>query len=196
MPENYAPQPRLGHSTGPRTQNGKAISSRNSTTHGCCSNQIIIKGESEEAFKQLLEDWLRDYEPEDSLQRSFIEQAVHAQWILRRNTLRYNELEKSLEDKSILDWSEEDHKKFERFTRYKTTAERAFTRAFTQLEQLRKRVHRDAEQASSLSLRHSDRRSTQEPTQMKTMPVETGLAASMPAQKPSSQPETTAPPSP
>ncbi len=143
MPETYAPQSRPGHSTGPRTSNGKAIASRNSTTHGCCSRQTIIRGESEEEFNQLLEDWLLDYQPEDSLQRSFVEQAVHAQWILQRNTNRYNELERSLEEKGVLEWSEEDHKKFERFTRYKTTAERAFTRAFTQLEQLRKRLTRE-----------------------------------------------------
>ncbi len=143
MSETYAPQPRPGHSTGPRTENGKAISSRNSTTHGCCSKQAIIQGESEEEFNQLLEDWLLDYQPEDSVQRSFVEQAVHAQWVLRRNTNRYNEFEQSLEAKSVLEWTEEDHKKFERFTRYKTTAERAFTRAFTQLEQLCKRIERE-----------------------------------------------------
>ncbi len=143
MPETYASQPRAGRSTGPRTQIGKAIASRNSTIHGCCSTQTIINGESQEEFNELLEDWLLDYQPEDSVQRSFVEQAVHAQWILKRNTNRYDDFEKSLEDKNVLDWSEEDHKKFERFTRYKTTAERAFKRAFTQLEQLRKRRDRD-----------------------------------------------------
>ncbi len=200
MPETYAPQSWPGRSTGPRTENGKAIASRNSTTHGCCSTQTIINGESQEEFNELLEDWLRAYEPEDSMQRSLVEQAVHAQWILKRNTNRYNEFEQSLEHKGVLEWTEEDHKKFERFTRYKTTAERAFNRAFTQLEQLRKRLDRErpaVEQAVSLQPRSPVRRSrTQERLQMNAIPVQAALVASMPARNPSRQPGDTAPPGP
>src|SRR2546423_13516057 len=136
--EHHISSNRPGHSTGPRTSSGKAIASRNSTKHGCCSSKIIIKGESEADFNELLADWLREYAPESSAERSFIEQAVQAQWNLKRNTNRYNDLEKSLEDKSVLEWTEEDHKQIERFTRYRTTAERSFTRAFNNLEQVRK----------------------------------------------------------
>ncbi len=69
------------------------------------------------------------------MQRSFVEQAVHAQWILKRNTNRYNELEHSLEAKSVLEWTEEDHKKFE---------------PFTQLRQLCKRLDRERKPYPSL----------------------------------------------
>ncbi|MFL6351622.1 MAG: hypothetical protein ACJ74Z_07205 [Bryobacteraceae bacterium] len=48
-------------STGPKTPEGKAKASQNSTTHGCCSKQPIIKGENEEEFNELLEDWMDDY---------------------------------------------------------------------------------------------------------------------------------------
>ena len=114
------------------------MSSQNSTKHGCCSRKIIIRGESEEEFNQLLEDWLREYNPQNSAERAFVLQAVEAQWVLRRNTNRYYELEQSLEDKTVLEWTEQDHKQIERFTRYKITAERSFARAFKNVEQIRK----------------------------------------------------------
>jgi hypothetical protein len=57
-----------------------------------------------------------------------VEAAAQAQWVQMRNTNRYQELEQKLQEKSALDWTEEDHKEMERFTRYRTTAER-FIRA-------------------------------------------------------------------
>src|SRR5437763_546802 len=37
----------VGHSTGPKTPEGRAKSSQNALRHGCCSQATIIKGESE-----------------------------------------------------------------------------------------------------------------------------------------------------
>ncbi|MFL6354598.1 MAG: hypothetical protein ACJ74Z_22485, partial [Bryobacteraceae bacterium] len=126
-------------STGPKTPEGKAKASQNSTTHGCCSKQPIIKGESEEEFNELLEDWIDDYRPRGRSERMLVRQAVEAQWGLKRNTNRFNELEEALEEKKATEWTEEEHQKMERFLRYRTTAERSFQRASTTVEQLVKR---------------------------------------------------------
>jgi hypothetical protein len=137
-------QIRARGSSGPKTAAGKAKSSQNSTKHGCCSKKALIQGESAEEYNELREDWLDDYRPKGKSIRMAVEQAAEAQWVLRRNLNRYNDAEESLQDKSALEWTEEDHKKIERFIRYRTTAERSFTRAVNTLEQVwtrrRKRV--------------------------------------------------------
>ena len=135
---------RAGSSTGPRTPEGKSKSSENSTRHGCCSKKPLIKGESEEEFNELRQNWVDDYRPRNKSELLLVEQAVEAQWALRRNTNRYNDLEASLQERNALEWTEEEHKKMERFTRYRTTAERSFWRAANGVEQAlmrrRKRV--------------------------------------------------------
>ncbi len=50
---------KLGHylkSTGPRTPEGKAASSRNGLTHGLSGDKHILEGEDPEAFLRLLQD--------------------------------------------------------------------------------------------------------------------------------------------
>jgi hypothetical protein len=119
---------RAGRSTGPKTPAGKAKASQNSTKHGCCSNTAVIKGEIQEDFDELTADWMEDYRPRSKSDQWMVEAAAQAQWVQMRNTNRYQELEQKLQEKSALDWTEEDHKEMERFTRYRTTAER-FIRA-------------------------------------------------------------------
>jgi hypothetical protein len=152
---------RAGSSTGPRTPAGKAISSQNSTTHGCCSNKAIIKGESQEEFDELLADWMDDYRPRCKSDRLLVEAAVLAQWIQMRNTNRYNELEQKLQDKSALAWTEEEHKEMERFTRYKNTAERSFVRAANTVEQVVKRRRNRTQERENPSLRSGLRSSAE-----------------------------------
>ena len=130
------------HATGPRTPEGKQKSSRNATTHGCCSKTVILPGESQEEFDQLLEDWTGDYQPAHAADRVLVEKAVRELWFMMRNTSRYAAFEQSLHAVSPLDWTEEQHQKLERFIRYKTTAERSFQRASTTLEQIHRRRDR------------------------------------------------------
>src|SRR5689334_18090384 len=87
-------------STGPKTPAGKAKSSQNSTTHGCCSKKVLIEGENAEEYNELREDWLEDYRPKGKSVRMLVEQAAEAQWVLRRNMNRYNDAEVSLQDKN------------------------------------------------------------------------------------------------
>jgi hypothetical protein len=133
----------------PRTPAGKIKSSRNAVTHGCCSKTVILPDESQEEFDQLLEDWLDDYQPTHHAHRVLVEKAVRELWFMMRNTNRYAAFELSLYPTAPSDWTPEQHHELERFTRYKTTAERSFQRSFTLLEQLRKR--RDRLEAQQLT---------------------------------------------
>jgi hypothetical protein len=90
-----------------------------------------------------------DYRPRCKSDRLLVEAAVLAQWIQMRNTNRYNELEQKLQEKSALEWTEEEHKEMERCTRYKTTAERSFVRAANTVEQIvKRRRNRSQERAA------------------------------------------------
>jgi flagellar biosynthesis GTPase FlhF len=118
-------------------------------THGCCSNKAIIRGESQEEFDEVLADWIDDYRPGCKSDRLLVEAAVLAQWLQMRNTNRYNELEQKFQEKSALEWTEEEHGEMERCTRYKTTAERSFVRAANTVEQIvKRRRNRSQERAS------------------------------------------------
>ncbi len=128
--------------TGPKTPEGKEISSQNALRHGCTSKKVIIRGESEEEFGELLDDWVEEYGSMGKSARMLVEQAAEAQWVMRRTTNRYYELEQSLQEKTVLEWTEEDHKQMERSLRYRTAAERSFMRAVNTLEQMRQRRER------------------------------------------------------
>jgi hypothetical protein len=111
--------------------------SGNALDHGCCSKKLILPGERQEDFDQLLQSWLDEYQPENNNFLRLIVYAAEREWYLRRNTLRYNEIEQEL-PQNPLHWTEEHHKSLERFTRYRTTAERSFHRARSAVEQTRK----------------------------------------------------------
>ncbi len=142
MPDPDKPNP----STGPTTPRGKERSSRNAVTHGLCSNILILPDESEEEFNDLKQGWLDDYHPHTQLSRGLVSKAAVAEWYLLRAMRRYNQTEQAIcaETYDPMEWTEEHHRKIERFTRYRTTQERSFSRALGNLEQLRKSRQRES----------------------------------------------------
>lgn len=133
-------------STGPRSPAGKQRSSRNAVTHGLCSNILILPDESEEEFNQLKEGWMDDYDPPTNTARGLVSKAAIAEWYLLRAIRRHNQAEQAIyaEAPDPMQWTEEHHKTIERFTRYRTAQERAFARAFSNLERLRKNRKQEA----------------------------------------------------
>lgn len=71
-------------STGPRTPEGKARSSRNALKHGLTARQVVLPNEDPEAFDAELAEWVEYYRPASPAERAMVERAVHAQWKLRR----------------------------------------------------------------------------------------------------------------
>ena len=71
-------------STGPKTEEGKARSSKNALKHGLTAEHVVLPNEDPEAFNELLDDWLDDAPNADSVERALIERSVRNIWKLRR----------------------------------------------------------------------------------------------------------------
>jgi hypothetical protein len=131
-----------GHSTGPITEAGKAVSSMNRLTHGCRSAQIILHSEDPAEYAALIQGWVHQYNPQNPAERILVEQTAHAQWYLLRNQRRFDEVDHA-KNLFFRTWTESQHKEYALALRYKTSAERAFLRWFKELESYYARVDRN-----------------------------------------------------
>ena len=68
--------------TGPKTNIGKAISSRNSTKHGCCADTLILKNENIEDYKALEATWFQAYSPKDDAEKHLVQELANSDWFL------------------------------------------------------------------------------------------------------------------
>src|SRR5688572_28538877 len=71
-------------STGPRTPEGKARSSRNAVTHGIFCREVVLLGESHTAFEILCQEFIREHKPQTMTELAVVERLVSAQWKLNR----------------------------------------------------------------------------------------------------------------
>ena len=73
-------------STGPTTERGKAISSRNATTHGVFARDIVLPslGEDPGGYQQVQEELVAQLRPGNLLERHYVEKIAAASWRLRR----------------------------------------------------------------------------------------------------------------
>lgn len=72
-------------SKGPVTPEGKAKSSRNSSTHGLTAATIIVEGESAEKWQQLLDSCIAQFQPATDLEYELVEEIAAARWRIRRS---------------------------------------------------------------------------------------------------------------
>ena len=77
-----------GKSTGPRTNAGKAKSSRNALKHGLLASEAVIRAgdgaEDPEEFDALFEHLMDDLQPHGALEQMLVERIVTGFWRLRR----------------------------------------------------------------------------------------------------------------
>lgn len=71
-------------STGPRTAQGKAASSKNRLSHGLCSTALLIGDESPADFEALRAEFVTAYQPATPEERILTDQLIEAQWRLNR----------------------------------------------------------------------------------------------------------------
>jgi hypothetical protein len=71
-------------STGPRTAEGKARSSRNSTVHGLTGKSPILPGEDPADLLHLAESYRANLHPEGDVEEDLVERMALAQYRLRR----------------------------------------------------------------------------------------------------------------
>ena len=71
-------------STGPRSAQGKATSSRNATSHGIFCQDLVLPGESHEVFHALREAFILQQRPQNVVELLIVDRLVAATWKLRR----------------------------------------------------------------------------------------------------------------
>jgi len=79
-------------STGPRTPEGKAISSRNALRYGIYSTIRLLPGEDEAELDALTQSMLADHNPLNGSEAELVNHLIDLQWRLRRVSARETEL--------------------------------------------------------------------------------------------------------
>jgi hypothetical protein len=74
----------LNQSTGPRTEEGKAISSMNALKHGLASGALIIKGEDPAEFEALKAGLEKDFQPANTIESTLVANLAKSQWLTDR----------------------------------------------------------------------------------------------------------------
>jgi hypothetical protein len=133
-------------STGPRTESGRATSSKNALKHGSCSTaNLILERESIEDFQALEKRWFHGYSinpdnPVTEFEADLIRAAVRADWFFQRSERNYVEAEANIIETTPnpLDWSNDQHNALQRFLRYRTANLNILTRQRKAIEDYRK----------------------------------------------------------
>src|SRR3954447_16838096 len=71
-------------SKGPVTEEGKARSARNATTHGLNASDVVIAGEDPSAFEALLASLHESWRPVSAAERDLVFEIAANRWRLRR----------------------------------------------------------------------------------------------------------------
>ena len=121
-------------STGPRTESGKAVSSRNAVKHNLCSKRLTGADLEElNAIRAKIED---EWEPQTETERMLLAQMALSQWRMDRAlSLELNAFDDEHIDPALLALA----------LRYRTTAERSFYKALAELQRLRTTMRQDAQ---------------------------------------------------
>lgn len=71
-------------STGPKTEIGKSIASKNAITHGLRSVNPVVDGEDRAEFNEFRNDMIVQFAPIGPMERLLVDRIVHSAWRLRR----------------------------------------------------------------------------------------------------------------
>jgi hypothetical protein len=120
------------HSTGPTSEAGKAISSRNNFRHGFTAAFCVLPDESREEFELLVSDLSDEHQPATVTESILVNDMARHYWLHQR-ALRMQE------ECFGFDLTAPDtQKQLDLFLRYGLTHERAFARCLAALVKLRK----------------------------------------------------------
>jgi hypothetical protein len=123
------------HSTGPNSEEGKAISSRNATRHGLTGKKVVINGEDQEAYESLRKDLLDSYRPANAAEAMLVDEIAQGFWRLQRaRALEAEQFNLCCGGADPIIGFNSGNADFERLRRYMTSIERAYHRAIEQLE--------------------------------------------------------------
>ncbi|MFN7995070.1 MAG: hypothetical protein U0Q18_15795 [Bryobacteraceae bacterium] len=139
-------------STGPRTPEGKAISSLNAITHGFSARTIVLPHEDAGDFRALCDELEAEWRPEGPTEKFCVTLLANAQWKLAR--AEYLE-SRVLNQESL---GEPDLRCQDRISRQQAALQRAFFKALKQLQTLQ-------QQRKSSCSTHASQPAKQDPKQ-------------------------------
>jgi hypothetical protein len=132
------------HSPGPTSDQGKQISSRNSTTHGMsCSTFFLLPDEKEDDFEALKQKWADEYKNFASpALEGYLDKLVKTDWLLQRGYRCVFECESALSlaemNREPTEFVDEMFKRLRRIQRYQTSYETSYYRALRAIEAFRR----------------------------------------------------------
>ncbi len=118
--------------TGPRTEQGKAASSKNAIKHGLTARQVVIPGENQADFDALLESIAADRKPSGELEVQWVGEIAACTWRLARARAKEAEILTRQFDL----FANGGAPAWDRLMRYMASIERELSRASTRLQQL------------------------------------------------------------
>src|ERR1700687_3085758 len=139
-------------STGPKTPEGRAAVRLNGVRHGLTAETIVLKGESEADFTNLLDSLEAEHDPASPTEEALVVQLAMATWRFRRlyhveggfYTFKMKDTvdskkSRNLDDAGhlglVADWN---NKTLDMFSRQEARLERSFYRALHELQRLHK----------------------------------------------------------
>jgi hypothetical protein len=118
--------------TGPRTDEGKAASSRNSLRHGLTATQVVLPGEDPAGYEALRQSLIENHHPAEGLETILVDQIAQCVWRLNRARA----IERDVLEQELTAPEETYNGQLERVTRYMASIEREFHRAIRELTNL------------------------------------------------------------
>ncbi|MFN7920127.1 MAG: hypothetical protein U0Q16_08525 [Bryobacteraceae bacterium] len=123
--QNEANRANAQHSTGPRTAEGKAVSSNNAVTHGLFTATFVVAPADRDEFDLFLELQRDELRPQGINEELVFSNLVQAAWKTEKC--------RRLEAEALL---EQNEAKLDRYSRYAAQFERAHYRALAELRKL------------------------------------------------------------
>jgi hypothetical protein len=97
------------------------------------SQKFILRYENPAEYEALHKKWWDEYQPSGHIEETLVQLLIDNHWLFKRARLRLEQVEWDM-PMNAKHWIEDYQKLVETFTRFKTTAERAFQRAFREVE--------------------------------------------------------------
>jgi hypothetical protein len=132
-PQLTANQANAQHSTGPRTDEGKARVSQNALRHGLTARHLVIRDDEHEEFADLLNSLSSELDPQGAVETVAFHELLHAAWSLHR----FRRIEAEASRGSVEDFTDPATTTvLDRLSRYQARAQRAWQKALHELRVL------------------------------------------------------------
>jgi hypothetical protein len=125
--EQVTPEQPPNPKGGPRTPEGKAISSLNNLQHGLTGTFRIVGNERQEEYDTLLAALTEEHQPATATELILVEKIAEHRWLSRRA--------QRLQDVAL---TEDDLKRLSIYLRYQTANDRGFHKCLSELNKLKK----------------------------------------------------------